>query len=61
MKFLLSVVGVVLIFEGIPWFLSPKTVIKTLRQLAVFPESSLRILGALLMFGGLLLVYLAVG
>jgi hypothetical protein len=61
MKFLLSVIGVVLILEGIPWFLSPKMVHKALLQLMVFPESSLRILGAVLMSGGLLLVYLAVG
>lgn len=61
MKFLLSVIGVVLIVEGIPWFLSPATVKKTLRQLTVFPESSLRILGLFLMLVGLLVVYLAMG
>jgi uncharacterized protein YjeT (DUF2065 family) len=61
MKFMLSVIGVVLVVEGIPWFLSPDTVKKTLRQLAVLPESSLRILGLLLMLVGLLVVYLAVG
>ncbi len=61
MEFLLSVIGVVLVVEGIPWFLSPETVKKTLRQLAVLPDSSLRILGMLLMLAGLLVVYLAVG
>ncbi|OHB33146.1 MAG: hypothetical protein A2X84_00725 [Desulfuromonadaceae bacterium GWC2_58_13] len=61
MKFMLSVLGVVLIIEGIPWFLSPRMMQKALRQLTAIPESSLRILGALLMFCGLLLVYLAVG
>ncbi|WP_432821309.1 DUF2065 domain-containing protein [Trichloromonas sp.] len=61
MEFLLSVVGVVLIVEGVPWFLSPGSAKKALRQLAILPESSLRILGALLMLAGLLVVYLGVG
>lgn len=61
MEFVFSVVGVVLVVEGIPWFLSPEMVKKTLLQLSVLPESSLRILGALLMSAGLLVVYLAVG
>jgi uncharacterized protein len=59
MKFFLSVLGVVLIVEGIPWFLSPATVKKTLLQLLPMPDSTLRILGSLLMFSGLLVVYLA--
>lgn len=61
MEFFISVLGVVLVVEGIPWFLSPTMVKKTLLQLLPLPEASLRILGALLMFSGLLLVYLALG
>lgn len=61
MDFLLCVVGVVLVFEGVPWFLSPQGLKKVLRQLVALPDGSLRMMGFCLMMAGLLLVYLAVG
>jgi len=61
MKFLFTVMGVMLVVEGIPWFLSPPTIKKTLRQLISLPDATLRLLGAALMFGGLSVVYLAMG
>ncbi len=61
MKFLLCVIGVVLVFEGVPWFLSPQGLKKVLRQLISLPDGSLRMMGFCLMMTGLLLVYLAVG
>ena len=58
MKFLLVVVGVVLIFEGLPWFLSPGSAKQVLRQLLVIDDRTLRGLGLALMLSGLILVYL---
>ncbi len=61
MEFLLCVFGVLLVFEGTPWFLSPQGMKKVLRQLTALPEGSLRMMGFCLMMTGLLLVFLAVG
>jgi len=59
MRYFLTVIGVLLIVEGIPWFLSPVQVRLTLAQLARLPDRLLRVLGLLCMLVGLLLVYLA--
>lgn len=59
MKFLLTVLGVVLVLEGMPWFLSPDGVRRTLAQLSVLPDRVLRALGLFSMLAGLLAVYLA--
>lgn len=61
MEFIVVVIGVVLIFEGLPWFLSPGSAKDVLRQLAAIEDRSLRVLGFFLMMAGLLLVYLAKG
>ena len=37
MEFLLTVLGVVLILEGVPWFLSPATIKKIYAQMLVLP------------------------
>lgn len=60
MKFFLSVVGVVLVVEGIPWFLSPQGFKRMLLQMLPVPELVLRIMGLLLMLSGLATVYLAI-
>lgn len=57
MRFILTVVGVVLIFEGMPWFLSPNGVRRMLLELARMPEGSLRLFGLACMLSGLVLVY----
>ena len=54
----LVVIGVVLIVEGIPWFLSPGGYKRVLLQLLPMSEGPLRCMGLLLMLTGLLLVYL---
>jgi uncharacterized protein len=61
MEFFLCVLGIVLVVEGVPWFLSPTTVKKALLQLLPLPDSALRFLGLSLMLSGLLVVYFAVG
>nr|WP_320116334.1 DUF2065 domain-containing protein [uncultured Desulfuromonas sp.] len=60
MKFFWCVVGVVLVIEGIPWFLSPQGLKRMLVQMLPVPERTLRMMGLLLMLGGLLIVYYAV-
>ena len=59
MEFLITVLGVVLIVEGVPWFLSPGGYKRLLLQLLPVGDVLLRLLGLGMMFGGLLLVYLA--
>jgi len=61
MEFLLTVLGVVLILEGVPWFLSPNTLKRVYAQMLVLPERHLRLIGLSAMLGGLLLVYLVRG
>jgi uncharacterized protein YjeT (DUF2065 family) len=58
MNYLLTLVGLVLVLEGIPWFLSPSQVRGLLSRMARTPDASLRLLGLTLMLIGLLLVYL---
>ena len=60
MKFFLCVVGVVLIIEGIPWFLSPQGFKRLLLQMLPVPVRVLRIMGLVLMISGLATVYLAI-
>ena len=59
MKFLLTVLGVVLVFEGLPWFLSPRGVRRMLEQMAKTTDHDLRLFGLVSMLVGLGLVYLA--
>ena len=61
MEFLLKVLAVVLVIEGIPWFLSPGRVKKFLLQVMDTPDTPLRIIGLILMLAGLLLAYVAEG
>lgn len=58
-EFLAVVLGVVLIVEGIPWFLSPRRTKRMLSELFQINDHSLRGLGLACMLAGLLLVYLA--
>jgi uncharacterized protein YjeT (DUF2065 family) len=56
---LIIVLGVVLIVEGIPWFLSPRRTKRILSELFRMNDNSLRVLGLVFMLVGLLFVYLA--
>jgi hypothetical protein len=55
---LVVVLGVVLILEGIPWFLSPHGTKRMLAELSKMNDLSLRGIGVVFMLTGLLLVYL---
>lgn len=57
--FLITVIGVVMIVEGIPWFLSPGGYKRLLLQVLPLRDAPLRLLGLSFMFCGLFLVYLA--
>ena len=61
MDFLLVVIGVVMIVEGIPWFLAPGGYKRLLLQLLPMGDGMLRVIGLTFMLGGLLLVYLVRG
>lgn len=56
---LVIIVGVVLIVEGIPWFMSPRGTKRMLGELLQMNDQTLRFVGLGLMLFGLLLVYLA--
>jgi hypothetical protein len=55
---LVVVLSVVLILEGIPWFLSPRGTKRMLIELSRMDDSFLRVIGLAFMLTGLLLVYL---
>ena len=56
---LVTVLGVMLVFEGVPWFLSPPRVRLLLSRMQLLSDAALRRIGLVLMLLGLLLVYLA--
>lgn len=56
---LVIIVGVVLIVEGIPWFMSPRGTKRMLGELLQMNDQTLRFVGLGLMLFGLFLVYLA--
>ena len=59
LNYLLSVLGLVLVIEGLPYFAFPETMKKWLMQLPAVPEVYLRIFGFLGMAVGILLIYWA--
>lgn len=58
MKLLVSLFGLVLVLEGLPYAAFPKPMQKWLRQMATMPPQYLRIFGFLAMAVGLFLCYL---
>lgn len=61
MKPLLIAFGMVLILEGVPWFLSPGGMRRAIGQLSELPDSVLRVAALGSMGAGLLLVDLVTG
>ncbi|MBN2645292.1 MAG: DUF2065 domain-containing protein [Desulfuromonadaceae bacterium] len=59
MKFFWTVIGVVMVLEGVPWFLSPSGVKRMIVQFLPVRERSLRLMGFVLMLTGLVTVYCA--
>ena len=59
MKYFLSVLGLVLIIEGIPYFASPEKMKQLMLKLPLIPSKSLRLFGLTAVIVGLLLIYLS--
>ncbi len=57
MKFFLCVLGMVFIFEGLPYVAFPGKLKAYLSRLLAMPDSSLQFMGLIAMLVGLLLVY----
>jgi len=57
MKYFLCVLGMVFVIEGLPYFTFPSQIKTYLRRLTEVPDTTLRILGAVAVTLGLLLVY----
>ncbi|CAB5127863.1 Putative inner membrane protein YjeT (clustered with HflC) [Olavius algarvensis associated proteobacterium Delta 3] len=57
MKYFLSVIGMVMIIEGLPYFAFPEKMKVWVQKVMEIPDSSLRKFGFALMGIGLLLVY----
>jgi len=58
MEFFLCVVGMVMIFEGLPYFAFPQKMKTWILKLLEVPEGTLRKFGFMLMLIGLGLVYM---
>ncbi|MBF0270564.1 MAG: DUF2065 domain-containing protein [Magnetococcales bacterium] len=61
MRDFLSALGLVLILEGVPYFLAPGRMRQWVASITELPDSMLRRTGFFLMALGLLVVYLARG
>jgi hypothetical protein len=57
MDFLLCVLGVVFVLEGLPYFAFPEKVKAYLSKLQEMPDSTLRLLGLTAIIAGLIFVY----
>jgi uncharacterized protein len=57
MKYFLCVLGMVFVIEGLPYFTFPSQIKTYLHRLIEVPDMTLRILGAVAVTCGLLLVY----
>ena len=59
MKFFFCVMGMVMIVEGLPYFIVPHKMRKMVTMILQMPEGALRRFGFFMMLAGLALVYLA--
>ncbi len=59
MKLFLTVIGVMMVIEGIPYFACPEKMKSVLRQILEMEPETLRFMGLLAMLMGLLLCYIA--
>jgi len=59
MKLLVSLIGVVLVIEGLPYAAFPVPMQNWLRQVTVMPPRLLRVFGVLAIAAGFLLCYFA--
>ena len=57
MDYFLSVIGMVMVIEGLPYFAFPEKMKYYVRMVLEMPEGTMRKFGFALMAGGLLMVY----
>jgi uncharacterized protein YjeT (DUF2065 family) len=57
MKYFISVLGMVFIIEGLPYFTYPDRIKSYLRKLTLLPDKTLRVLGGAAVLLGLVLLY----
>jgi uncharacterized protein YjeT (DUF2065 family) len=58
LEFLLCVIGMVMILEGIPYFAFPEKMKSWIQQITEMPDRTLRWMGFVLMVTGYALVYM---
>lgn len=58
MKYFLTALGLALIIEGLPYFLAPAAIKKTLEMIKEQPEKFLRFFGLMAMLSGVALLYM---
>ena len=59
LDYFLSVAGLVLVIEGLPYFAFPETFKKWISQIPTVPDAHLRVFGLLAMVAGVILLYSA--
>ncbi|MCX8043131.1 MAG: DUF2065 domain-containing protein [Desulfobacterota bacterium] len=59
MEFLLSVIGLVLVIEGIPYFAFPEQMKALLARMPEVPTRTLRLFGTAAIGAGIVLIYIA--
>ena len=58
MDFFLCVIGMVMIVEGLPYFVAPDKMKNMIRMLLELPDKSLKGFGGFLMIVGVIIVYI---
>jgi uncharacterized protein YjeT (DUF2065 family) len=61
MDYFLSVLGMVLVIEALPYIAFPGQLKKYVQMILAMPERNLQIIGLIMAFSGLALVYVARG
>ncbi len=61
MKFFFSVIGMVMIIEGLPYFAFPTKMKEVVQTIINLDDAQLRKFGFILMLAGLCIVYFAMG
>ncbi len=58
MEYFITVLGMVLIVEGLPYFTFPEKMKAVMEKIPLFPSRQLRVFGLTLVIIGLLIIYL---
>ncbi|MDH3329514.1 MAG: DUF2065 domain-containing protein [Desulfobulbaceae bacterium] len=61
MKLLITLIGLILVLEGLPYVASPEAMQRWLRQLLELEPSQLRMIGFIAMIAGFIILFFARG